>query len=81
MTCNVHVAPYNIVLTLSAIIEHADMCMMFDNDAFERHCKAVNPLQKLRRGTSSDDLTNPEKNYEQINSMVRSACFLFIVLS
>uniref|UniRef100_A0A914HG26 Tubulin/FtsZ GTPase domain-containing protein n=1 Tax=Globodera rostochiensis TaxID=31243 RepID=A0A914HG26_GLORO len=73
MTCNVQVAPYNIVLSLESIMEHADTCLLFDNDAFERHCKEANPLQKLRRdGTNSDDLANPseKKNYAKVNSMM-----------
>ena len=74
MTCNVQVAPYNIVLSLDAIMEHADMCLLFDNDAFEKQCKSVNPLQRLRRDGTHEDLsnlaTNEKKNYAKINSMV-----------
>ncbi|KAL3112238.1 hypothetical protein niasHT_017011 [Heterodera trifolii] len=57
MTCNVQVAPYNIVLSLNSIMEH---------------CKEMNPLQKLRRDGTSENLANPsdKKNYEKINSMM-----------
>ncbi|KAF7638787.1 hypothetical protein Mgra_00001868 [Meloidogyne graminicola] len=74
MTCNVQVAPYNIVLSLDSIMEHADMCLLFDNDAFERHCKSVNPISRLRRDGTNDNLANmgvqEKKNYAQINSMM-----------
>lgn len=68
------VAPYNIVLSLDSIMEHADMCLLFDNDAFERHCKSVNPISRLRRDGTNDNLANmgvqEKKNYAQINSMM-----------
>lgn len=78
MTCNVQVAPYNSVLSLDAIMQHADMCLLFDNDAFEKQCKAANPLQRLRKvGASNEDLLKTsmasaaeKKNYSQINSMM-----------
>lgn len=49
------------------------MSILFDNDAFEKHCKSVNPLQRLRKNGTHEDLTNlagEKKNYAQINSMV-----------
>ncbi|CAK5059780.1 unnamed protein product [Meloidogyne enterolobii] len=74
LTCNVQVAPYNIVLSLDSIMDHADMCLLFDNDAFERHCKSVNPMHRLRRDGTNENLAtlaiSEKKNYAQINSMM-----------
>jgi hypothetical protein len=61
------------VLSLDTIMNNADMSILFDNDAFEKHCKSVNPLQRLRKNGTHEDLTNlagEKKNYAQINSMV-----------
>jgi hypothetical protein len=59
-------------------MEHADMCLLFDNDAFEKQCKVMNPLQRLRRDGTHEDLSNlnttEKKNYAQINSMVWDGC-------
>jgi len=50
------------------------MCLLFDNDAFERHCKSVNPMHRLRRDGTNENLAtlaiSEKKNYAQINSMM-----------